>query len=98
MAGAARGQAEATNEPDDDGFDVVELAGEALRIKPPMDWRSSAIRAMADNNYDLWAQTSLAPESYRVWQSIDPTLRQCEEFFSAWRDRTGQDKGESAAS
>lgn len=99
MATAAeRAKAEATNVPDPDGYDVIDLDGNPLRVKPPMDWRSSAIAAMADNNYEVWARGCLAPESYQVWRRVDPTLRQCEEFFQAWRGRTGQDKGESAAS
>lgn len=95
---AQRAKAEVTNTPDADGYDAVTLEGNSLQVKPVRQWRSSAVRALSDLNYDVWAQGCLSASSYRVWQSVDPTIEQCEEFFSAWTERTGQHKGESAAS
>ncbi len=95
---AERAKAEARKAGPTPDCDVVDLDGHPLSVLPTADWRSSAIRALADNNFDVWAQGCLTSESYAVWRVIDPTLRQCEEFFAAWKNRTGQDPGESSAS
>lgn len=94
MTPAQRAKAEAKAT----GLDTAPLEGHILQILPTMDWRSSAVRALRENDYDSWAQGCLTPESYDVWRTVDPTLRQCEAFFAAWKSRTGQDVGESAAS
>lgn len=96
-AAAERAKAEARKGEAPAG-DTVDLAGHPLSVLPTADWRASAIRALADNNFDVWAQGCLSRESYAVWREVDPTLRQCEQFFADWKNRTGQDPGESSAS
>jgi hypothetical protein len=92
-------QAEACDDTDDDGATVVPLAGEQIRIKPAGQWRSSAVRAMREGDFDRWAESSLADkESWATWQDIDPTIDEVEAMLRAWQTTTGQDPGESRAS
>lgn len=95
---AQRAKAEAKAILQDDGSALVPLQGETLTVIPPADWRSAEIHAVRVNDYEVWAAGCLKPASYLVWRQINPTFRQCEEFFEAWQNRTGQDVGESAAS
>lgn len=92
-------QAEADDATADDGSTAVTLAGEQIRIKPAGQWRSSAIRAMTQGNFDGWAESSLADdESWETWQDVDPTIDQVEDMLREWRAATGQDTGKSRAS
>lgn len=92
-------EAEATAEVDDDGSVQVGLAGEQIKIKPAGQWRSSAMTALSNGQFDQWAETSLADDkSWETWQRIDPTLSAVEDMLQEWRVATGQDPGESRAS
>lgn len=95
---AQRAKAEATAVLQDDGSALVPLEGQTLTVIAPADWRSAELHALRVNDYEVWAAGCLKPDSYALWQRVNPTLRQCEAFFQAWQARTGQDAGESAAS
>lgn len=71
---------------------VVELAGRKLNVLPVMRWKASGLRALRDNDIDRWAEKCLAPGSYAVWTEIDPDLGQCEEFFTAWSEASGESR------
>lgn len=72
----------------------VELEGRTLFVLPVMKWRSSGLRAMREGDMDVWAEKCLMPASYVVWQEIDPTLEQCEVFFTRWDEATGESRPE----
>jgi hypothetical protein len=71
---------------------TVELAGRKLTVLPVLKWKASGLRALNANDIDLWAEKCLTPESYAVWRDIDPDLEQCEEFFTAWSEATGESR------
>jgi hypothetical protein len=75
-----------------DGPVEVELAGRTLQVMPVKKWRASGLRALRENDIDLWAEKCLAPGSYAVWQDIDPDLEQCEEFFATWTEVSGESR------
>ncbi len=72
----------------------VELAGSTLRVLPVMKWKASGLRALRDSDVDTWAEKCLAPESYALWQKIDPDLEQCEQFFIDWQEASGESRPE----
>lgn len=82
-----------------DGAVEVLLDGIPVRLLPSGQWRSSALRALNEGNFDVWAEKVLADdESRKTWLDIDPTMDQVERFLENWRAATGQDRGESRAS
>lgn len=83
-------EAEATTP--DDGSVEVALAGRELRVLPVKKWKASGLRALRENDIDLWAEKCLDPASYAVWRDIDPDLEQCEEFFTAWSEASGESR------
>lgn len=85
----------------------VPLAGKTLRVKPPMKWKSSAMKALREGNLEDWAATSLVNDEavdgegkitgsndYAVWKQIDPDFEQIVEFMRAYRDSGGMGLGE----
>lgn len=68
----------------------VELEGKTLYVLPVKKWKASGLRALQENNIDLWAEKCLDRKSYAVWQRIDPDLEQCEVFFTNWQAATGE--------
>jgi hypothetical protein len=77
---------------------AVDLAGETLYVKPVRQWRSSALRALRDGDFEAWAETSLDEESAEAWVDIDPTVEQVEQFFTDWGKLSGQTMGKSSTS
>lgn len=77
----------------------VLLDGETVEVLPVRQWRSSATRALREGDFDSWAEKCLAGDSYeKVWQEIDPTIEQVEQFFVNWQAATGADPKASARS
>lgn len=70
---------------------TVELDGEKLEILPVNKWSSSAVHALRNGDTEAWAAKALTPESYEIWQEIDPTLDEIEQFFSDWSDISGNE-------
>lgn len=99
MATAAeRGKAEAAARDTSVVYDTVTWDDYKWEVLPARKWRSSAIHALTNNHYEVWAAACLSATSYAHWREVDPTVDECDEFWTAWKDRTGQDPGESSAS
>jgi hypothetical protein len=75
-----------------DGVTEIDLAGRKVSVLPVKKWRASGLRALRENDIDLWAEKCLAPGSYDVWRKVDPDLEQCEEFFNEWAEVTGESR------
>lgn len=76
-------------------FTVAPLAGKPCRIKPGLDWKASAFRALRTGDFETWAASCLYGGDYEtVWQKVDPTLRQATAFIKAWERVSGQNSGE----
>lgn len=71
---------------------VVSFQGKEIEVLPPLKWKASGVRALRENDIDLWAEKCLTASSYAAWQQIDPDLEQCEEFFTAWSEKTGESR------
>jgi hypothetical protein len=96
---AARAEVEAEQDDTGDGSIKVFLADEPIWIKPPGEWRTSAIEALQSGNFSVWARTSLAtPEDVETWEDVDPTVSQVEAMLREWQTASGQAVGESRAS
>lgn len=77
----------------------VLLDGETVQVLPVRQWRSSATRALREGDFDSWAEKCLTDDSYKtVWQDIDPTIEQVEQFFVNWQAATGTDPKASGRS
>jgi hypothetical protein len=84
----------------------VSLKGKLVRVKPPKDWRSSAMSAIRGADFEAWAKSSLVNDEtvvdgvvsgsndYDVWKSIDPTLGEIVEFMAAYQAAGGLSLGE----
>jgi hypothetical protein len=81
-----------------DGTVEVPLGDTIVHVRPVGEWRSSAVRAMRNGDFDAWAETALADGDYQTWVDVDPTITECEAFFTAWGEATGQDSGKSGGS
>jgi hypothetical protein len=77
---------------------TVQLDGHDVVIRPLRKWRSSAVTALREGNFEVWARTSLDEDSRALWQRIDPTIDDIETMFAQWAELTGQSPGESPAS
>lgn len=82
----------------EDELVTVPIAGTPVEVLPVKDWRTRAIRAMRDGDFDTWAESSLGDGCYVIWQRVDPTLSEVEAFFEAWGEASGQSVGGSRAS
>jgi len=86
----------------------VPLGDKQVRVKPPMDWKASAVEAIVAGRFTAWAQTSLVDDETRdektgkltgsddvaVWNKVDPTVRQVAEFLAAYSELVGISLGE----
>lgn len=87
-------QAEAKQKLDPARSEAVEIdwEGVTIYVLPVMDWKASALRALREGDMDSWAEKSLTNGSYKLWRQVDPTLGQCETFFTAWGEVTGESR------
>lgn len=76
----------------------VQLGEQTVTVLPLRQWRTSGIKALREGDFETWASKCLTPESWPVWQRIDPTLDEVETMFAAWSTATGQSPPESFAS
>lgn len=92
-------QAEADQDAAD--FITLPLKDIEVRVLPVQDWPSSAMRALNGGDFDTWAEKCLvdddAGDDYQKWSDLDPTIGQVEEFFLAWEEQSGQNRGKSPA-
>lgn len=58
-----------------------ELAGRPIYVPPTKQWRSSAMHALRNGDFQSWAEVVLDDDDYDVWIEVDPTLEQIEDFF-----------------
>jgi hypothetical protein len=70
----------------DDG--VVELL-----VPPAEEWRDSALEALNNGRFGLWASKTLGPEDYAAWVAADPRVRQAQAFFEEYGRLSGASLG-----
>jgi hypothetical protein len=77
-------------ETDDGVIDITVPAAE--------EWRDSAMDAIREGRFTLWAEKTLAEDDYAAWVEADPRVRQINAFFQELGRLTGIDQGNSRAS
>lgn len=58
-----------------------ELAGRPIFVPPTKQWRSSALHALRNGDFQSWAEAVLDDDDYDTFVELDPTLEQIEDFF-----------------
>jgi hypothetical protein len=75
-----------------------QLAGRTISVPAVKEWRASALKALSDGDFDLWAEKTLSDGDLDVWLTVDPKLREIEEFFGEINKGLGTTPGNSRAS
>lgn len=74
------------------------LAGREILVPPLNKWRSSAMRAINTGDFETWADVTLDDDEYAIWQEIDPTVEEINDFFETITAGIGASQGNSRAS
>lgn len=74
-----------------------QLAGRTLSVPAVKKWRASAIKALSDGDFDVWAEKTLNDADLEVWLDLDPTLEEIEVFFEELNKGLGTNPGNSRA-
>lgn len=102
---AAEPAADALWEPDavdrPTGAQRMVINGKVIYTKPLTRWASSAMQVFnegAFNQFYLFAQGALLPESLAVWRAVDPNYVEFMAMRAEWIDRANADPGKSQPS
>jgi len=80
------------------GYSKATLDGNTILVPPLSQWKSSAMRALNNGDFETWAERTLDDEGWEVWQDVDPSVDQIDEFFGSFSDQLGVDRGNSRGS
>lgn len=75
-----------------------ELAGKTIYVPPVKKWRSSALHALRQGDLETWAEGTLSDDDWDIWQEVDPSLEEIEDFFETINKGLGTSPGNSRAS
>lgn len=75
-----------------------ELAGKTVYVPPVKKWRASALSALREGDFNKWAENTLPDDDFDIWDEIDPTLEQIEDFFESIGPSLGTSPGNSRRS
>lgn len=71
------------------------LAGEPVRIIPPGAWRQSWQRALANGQFDVFAEKVIHPDDLDLYEEIDPTNDEFGQFIEDASRLAGESLGKS---
>lgn len=74
------------------------LGDSTITVPPVKQWRASALEAMTNGQFSVWAEKTLDDDAYDTWLSVDPTVGQIETMFESMSGDLGMSPGESRAS
>ena|SRR5690349_13451507 len=74
---------------------TVSLAGEAMRVVPAGAWPVSAQRALREGDFDKFMATVLHEDDYDVYEELDPTLDEINQFIEDAGELSGESQGKS---
>ncbi|MFJ6073710.1 hypothetical protein ACIQFU_23185 [Streptomyces sp. NPDC093065] len=72
-----------------------ELCGEEVRIIPPGAWRQSWRRLLMSGQIDEFAQITLHPDDYELYEELDPTNDEFGDLVNMASERAGESPGKS---
>lgn len=75
-----------------------ELAGKTIYTPPVKQWRASALHALREGDLMGWAEATLSDDDWAIWEDVDPTVEQIEDFFATINKQAGTNPGNSRAS
>lgn len=75
---------------------TAQLCGEKLEIVPPGAWRQSWQRRLKAGDMDEFMECVLSPDSYQMYQELDPTNDEVGEFLNSAGDVSGEPVGKSS--
>lgn len=75
-----------------------ELAGKTIYVPPVKQWRASALHALRNGDMQTWAEITLDDDDWDIWQEVDPSLAEIEDFFETVNKGLGTSPGNSRAS
>lgn len=75
-----------------------ELAGQPIYVPPVKKWKSSALHALRNGDFETWAEKTLPDDDFDLWLEVDPDMEQIEEFFASINSKIGVNTGNSRAS
>lgn len=88
----------------------VKFRDRVFRVRPPMQWRQSAMEAVRAGRYNDWARVTfvndlreengepIGSNDGQAFVDADLTLEEVVDFFGAYADAAGQPPGESQPS
>ncbi|MGH3584720.1 MAG: hypothetical protein ACRDQ0_00190 [Pseudonocardia sp.] len=107
-ARAPRDLAPAVREPDDDLDDAgaqeaeatgkyisVALCDEPMRVVPAGAWPVSAQRRLRQGDFDGFMAAVLHEDDYELYEELDPTLEEVNQFIEDAGERSGEPQGKS---
>jgi hypothetical protein len=72
------------------------LCGEEVRALPTGAWPMSAQRAVRQGDFDTFMKAILHEDDYELYEELDPTIDEFNQFVEDAYDRTGQAPGKSS--
>lgn len=76
----------------------AQLGDSTITVPPVKQWRASALEAMSNGQFSVWAEKTLSDDDYDTWLSVDPTVGEVETMFESASSALGMTPGESRAS
>lgn len=89
------GAAEAQEIEADGHYLTVQLCGSEVEIIPSGAWRQSSMRKLRAGNVDGFMEDVLSPESYVLYEEIDPTNEEFNSFMESASEAAGESLGKS---
>ncbi len=74
------------------------LGDNEISVPPVKQWRASALEAVSNGQFSVWAEKTLSDDDYDTWLTVDPTIGEIETFFESIGGELGMTPGESRAS
>lgn len=75
---------------------VTEVGEFEVTVPPAGTWRTLANRALRQGDFDEWAELVLTEDDYDTWCEAETTLADVEDFFTAWKQATGESRPKSS--
>lgn len=75
---------------------TASLCGKPVRIVPPGAWRMSWQRKLRQGDFDAFAEAVLHPDDVELYEELDPTNDDFNEFIADAAELAGESLGKSS--